>query len=344
MNKRIAFRLDANKNVASGHMYRCISIAKECIRMGNDCLFFISADSITEPLETAGIKYVSLELKWNDWNYNTNNLIAELKKSAVDYVVVDSYHVTEEFFDELSRSFKVLYMDDICKTAYNIDASIHYSEWEGDSYLKDLYKGKKVKTFAGMQYTPLREEFRKLESDRERKYDLLITTGGTDTFHVTKLILERIIESQSLSELSVCAVFGMMNSDYDEVKTMCAGKGNIALYQNVKNMAELMQDSKYAVTAGGTTVYELMASCTPFVVFSFSDDQTIFGERLEKNGNSIFAGDMRYEGNRVIDVITEQIETFFKKDKEEINSVIEKNRKAIDGKGSVRIARILDRL
>ena len=46
----IAFRLDANASVATGHMYRCISIAKKCRELGKECLFLLAEDEYTEIL------------------------------------------------------------------------------------------------------------------------------------------------------------------------------------------------------------------------------------------------------------------------------------------------------
>lgn len=342
--KTIAFRLDANEKVASGHMIRCISIAKECIKAGNKCIFFLSENSITEPLEAEGLPYVRLGLKWDDWDYKTERLVEALKECSADYLVVDSYLVTIGFFKEMAKEIRVLYIDDLCKERYEVDSILHYSEWEDEGTISDLYKGTDVKVFLGLEYVPLREEFRDINSCLERKYDLLITTGGADKYHLTKGLLEKILDNPGLRKLSLCVVCGMMNTDYDEIVKMSSRKEKIDVFRNVKNMSELMQKSKYAVTAGGTTVYELMASCTPFVIFSFSDDQTILGERLEKNGNSIFAGDMRRDGNAVIDKIIEQIEIFMKADKQEIDRVIAKNRNAIDGKGSERIAEIINML
>ena len=342
--KTIAFRLDANDKVASGHMIRCISIAKECIKSGNKCIFFLSENSISDPIEAAGIPFKKLNLKWDNWDYGTESLLRALKDHAVDYLVVDSYLVTAHFFEEMAKEIRVFYLDDLCKEQYKVDATLHYSEWEDDSTISDLYKGTDAKVFSGMKYVPLREEFRIETGNTNRKYDLLITTGGTDKYHLTKGLVERILADSKLKNLSLCVVCGMMNTDYDDIVRMCADSGNVEIFRNAKNMSELMQMSKCAITAGGVTVYELMASGTFFFVFSFSDDQTLFGKKLKEHGNSVFVGDMRYEGDSVIDKILAELDNYLKMSEQEKDRILSNNKGIVDGNGSVRIAELLDEL
>ncbi len=342
--KVIGFRLDANKEVASGHMMRCISIAKECAGLNMVCVFFVAPDSFAEPIEKAGYKIVRLDLKWNDWDYGTSNLIKSIRNEKIDYLVVDSYLVTTTFFEALSKEVKILYLDDICKQVYDVDAALHYSEWENENTIKNLYKETNVKVFSGMKYVPLRDEFKQSANKEKEKIDFLITTGGTDKYHVTKKLIQAIKNDEELSNLKVCAIFGSMNPDFKEMKEECEGNNNIETLQNVSNMSELMRASRFAVTAGGMSVYEMMACGTYFFVFSFSDDQTYFGERLEKHGNSVFVGDIRYEGDKVIDNIINELKNSLKLSKNEVEKVISANRECADGDGCARIAKLIEEL
>ena len=61
----IAFRLDANASVATGHMYRCISIAKKCRELGKECLFLLAENEYTEILQKENMTYCILNIKWD---------------------------------------------------------------------------------------------------------------------------------------------------------------------------------------------------------------------------------------------------------------------------------------
>lgn len=342
--KVIAFRLDANENVASGHMLRCISIAKECMRLGNKCIFFISTDSISEPIEDARLEYYKLDLRWNDWNYGIEILADALLKVKADYLVVDSYLVTDKFFSVISRDIRIFYLDDICRTKYDVNAVLHYSEWEGDGTISNLYKNSLVKVFFGMKYVPLRDEFKDLKKENERSFDLLITTGGTDKYHVTKTLLDRIVHDKVLSQLSVCAVLGIMNSDYEEISSMVENNRYITIIRNAHNISEIMQNSKFAITAGGITAYELMASRTAFAIFSFSDDQDIFAKKMDAHNCANYAGDMRFNGDAVIDNLVNNLHKYMQMSNSSLNEIVSRNRELVDGKGCERIAILLNEL
>ena len=62
----IGFRVDANEQIATGHLVRCISIATELIKRGIKCIFFLAEEKETARLKAANIPYVILH---TDWRY-----------------------------------------------------------------------------------------------------------------------------------------------------------------------------------------------------------------------------------------------------------------------------------
>jgi len=337
----IAFRLDANAHVATGHMYRCIAIAKECRKKGYDCMFFLAEDECTDILDKAGFDYCVLNLKWDDWDYGIATVKKAVAEHQIDCLVVDSYRVTEKFFAELYQVVTVFYLDDICKYKYDLSAVLHYSEWSDERILQDVYSDTKVKVYTGMEYMPLREGFCHAKEAGNKKYQFLITTGGSDPFHMTLRVLQRILMERELSNAAICAVLGKMNTDKEEIYRLCKEWKNITLLQNISNMDEIMSQSRFAVTAGGTTVYELMASGVPFICFGFSEDQCYFGERLEAHGNAFYAGDTREDADAVGNNIIAGLKQFIAMNKDEVEAQIRMNCKLIDGHGAGRVADII---
>ncbi|MBQ8041132.1 MAG: UDP-2,4-diacetamido-2,4,6-trideoxy-beta-L-altropyranose hydrolase [Lachnospiraceae bacterium] len=337
----IAFRVDANMSVATGHMYRCISIAKKCRLAGKECIFFLAEDEYTDLLVKEQFQYCVLHIKWDDWDYGIEKVKENLQKYEIECLVVDSYRVTERFFEEINKEIPIFYMDDLCTKKYKLDATLHYSEWEQERILEKLYENTDVKVYSGMQYMPLREAFEKEVCNTEKKYTLLITTGGSDTYHITLNLLKALMEDSYYQKEPVCAVLGKLNTDKEKIDELACQYPNITIMQNISNMDEVMRQSRYAVTAGGTSVYELMASGVPFVCFGFSDDQKYFGERLEEHENALWAGDARDGVECLVEnmvVLLNKMKDMGQKQEQEL---ICKNRKLLDGKGASRIAEII---
>ena len=337
----IAFRLDANASVATGHLYRCISIAKKCRELGKECLFLLAEDEYTEILQKEDMSYYILNIKWDDWNYGIEKVKQCLVEHQVECLVVDSYRVTEKFFEDLAETAPIFYMDDLCQKVYRISATLHYSEWEQDKILESLYEGTGVKVYSGMKYMPLRECFEKQPLLEEKKYKILITTGGSDTYHITLKLLEALIQDETVSKEPICAVLGKMNTDKEAIEKLVEDYTNITVLQNISNMDEIMRQSENAITAGGTTVYELMASEVPFVCFGFSDDQKYFGERLKEHGNALWAGDARDGVLELVSNLKNLLVELIQMDDKKRQALIKKNRSLIDGQGAKRIAEIL---
>lgn len=76
----IGFRLDANKYIASGHMMRCIIIARQCVKMGEKCVFLLASDENVDVLKKYDMDYYILNTEWNDWDRSITSVIKCVKK------------------------------------------------------------------------------------------------------------------------------------------------------------------------------------------------------------------------------------------------------------------------
>ena len=68
---------------------------------------------------------------------------------------------------------------------------------------------------------------------------------------------------------------------------------NIILHENVSNMASLMADCDLAVSAAGTTLYELCALGVPSVSYTMADNQMAAAHAFDAQGAVYLAGDIR---------------------------------------------------
>ena len=94
----IGFRVDANEQIATGHLMRCMAIAKGFQRRGEEVVFFLAEEKETERLKAQNLPYVVLHSQWNDLAQELLVLKKELKEHGVTRLIVDSYREGRRIF------------------------------------------------------------------------------------------------------------------------------------------------------------------------------------------------------------------------------------------------------
>ena len=270
-------------------------------------------------------------------------------------ILVDSYYVTEKYLAALKKRITTIYMDDIYAFSYPVDMLINYNIYgEEMGYEKDAAFAD-TKLLLGTEYVPLREEFsvgagyvqsRKKLSEGAGNVapaadgDILITTGGSDSFNLAGQLLMEAMKYDALKEKEYHVVSGSLNPHIGELQALAQKHENIHIHCNVTNMAELMAESEVALSAGGSTLYELCAMGVPVIAFSFAENQERLVQTFVKRGIAQYGGNYRTDGNRMIQNTIAGLETLL----EDENLRAEYRKKArtlVDGKGADRIAEVI---
>lgn len=328
----VGFRVDANESIASGHIVRCVTLAKELTKRGCQCVFYLAQDKETWRLSENGFKFEILHSDWKNLD-NERDLMADIiQEEKFDWLIVDSYQANNEYLSFLDRYCKVAYIDDMATEKYDVSAVIHYG-LSDDAYAFK-YNGTETMCITGPEFIPLREEF-SYAMDNNREKSVLITTGGTDSYNVTLDVLEHLVDNSEFNDYRFYVIVGSMNSHEEEIRVFAKAYPRVSVLKNVNNISFYMRKCDLAVSAGGTTLYELCACNTPTVCFSFADNQFEFTKRMESEGVMLWAGDPRFDGN-VGERIVECLEHLHKNVTLR-ESCADKMRELVDGKGAWRI-------
>lgn len=331
----VGFRLDSNEYVASGHMFRCVTIANALRKKNVKVIFLLAEEKNTELLLKNKFKYIVFHGHWNDYDQDIDAIQNVIGNEEIDILVVDSYKATKTFLEQINRKTPVFLLDDMCKEQYNVNTVLHISEWEGNTPLKELYKDSCVKTISGLKYVPLREEFTEDKMCDPQK-QILITTGGTDAYHVSYRVAQLLLNESKLNEFSILVVCGSDNQDYDKLCDLRKKEARLNVIRNAWNMAELMRQSTFAVSAGGMTIYELSAVHCPTVALAISDDQLRFLTEMQKLGIVLYAGDIRQNKEDTYGRLMQCVIRLL--DKTEIETMQSHMQCLVDGKGADRIS------
>lgn len=110
-----------------------------------------------------------------------------------------------------------------------------------------------------------------------------------------------------IAENIVVAICGVYNRDYDELVEKYVDNNNVMLLKAVENIDVYMRNADIAISAGGTTLYELCACGTPTICYSFADNQLDNVKRFSSDDIMIYAGDVR-SGNVILNIVNETYE------------------------------------
>jgi len=302
----IAIRVDGNPQIATGHVMRCLSIANGLKKAGQKPIFIVADDNSEQLIQPYGYPIINLHTEWNNLDSEISQITAVLNQHHITKLIVDTYFVTETYLSSLEKICPVIYIDDLNLFRYPVSAVVNYNIYAFDIPYQEIYQGTKTKLLLGPQYAPLREEFQNLKPcirDAVRK--ILITVGGSDRYNIAGKILREVTADERFSGIEFHVVAGRLNPHIAELREMALVNPLIHIHQNVTEMAQLMLSCDLAVTAGGSTMYELCACGIPSVCFAWADNQLMSVKAFSEKGIVPSAGDIRRGEVRCIGKIIE---------------------------------------
>ncbi len=312
---QVVFRVDSSHVIGTGHVMRCITLAKKIARDPQVRCLFICREhlgNIAFVIEDAGFTVGFLKSKpsikqhplYSNWLGSTQKddalqtfaLLNALKIKRIALLVVDNYALDITWEAQFKKSVKqLLVIDDLADRKHQCDALLDQNMAPSyrTRYQHLLPKG--CQTFLGSHYSLLRDDFyicRNKVQVRTQLRRLFIFFGGVDKQNMTLKCLQKIsVQLPLLQEIQV--VVGRANRHKKSVQDFCNQHKNCIYHEQISNMAELMLNSDLAIGAGGTTNAERMFLGLPSLVFSIADNQYIISQYLGNLGWIDFMGSMQ---------------------------------------------------
>lgn len=336
----LLIRADANEMIGTGHMMRCISIAEE-FRGRGEAVTFIAADECSGKIAASkGFPVICLHSVWNDLERELDRLIDTVQRYDISLLLIDSYYVTEFYLKQLRQYTRIAYIDDVDAFLYPADLLINYNMYAESLDYPAKYRkaGMKTQFALGCSYAPLRKEFSNTSRNtKEQVSDILITSGGTDPYHVTGSILDKLAEQPWFMQMHYYVILGRFHMDQSELEEKWKDCGHVHLLKNVSNMSDYMKSCDVAITAGGVTVYELCACGIPSILYTLADNQLRIAQAVSERRLIPWVGDVRENMRECMDSIVEHLEMYVS-DREKRRQLSVRMRECVDGNGSRRLA------
>ena len=296
----ILIRADANRAIGMGHIMRCLSIADAFTSASNMVSFILSDDTVKNLVKSRGYEtiilqsdYRAMDAELSRWPSITSNVI-----------IVDSYYVTADYLRSLQNRMKesagkLVYIDDVYKFPYPVDILVDYNAYASHSTYIGLYRDSTApQLILGPTYTPLRSMFQNIPKriQKDKVKNILISTGGSDELHLAIALLRGIMlrETRGVQDNKYYHfLLGAMNADKEEIKKLSEGRENIVLHEKVADMKGLIECMDLAISAAGSTLYEISACGVPLITYSLADNQIPGAEAFEKLELAVNVGDLR---------------------------------------------------
>ncbi len=334
----IVFRADGSDKIGSGHLMRCMTIATAVkdISKGRQKILFVTAlEESATFIRNKGFDAVVLgKIELSE---EIPEMVLFLQREKPEWLFVDSYKVTKDYLKEMSQYTRVGYMDDFGNEAYPVNMLVNYNIFADKAHYSKLYDGLDTVCLIGPEYIPVRNEF--ADTDyvvKEEMTDVLLLTGGGDYCHLSEQFIDCFGNVTELSGIRFHLICGYYNERMEILKEKVKAYTNFILYENVSNMAELMQCCDLALTAGGSTVYELCSVGVPFVGYSFADNQHPLMNYVGEHNIAPCLGDYRQEGAVLLEKMAKEIVSY--KDVRVRKDACRKVKGFVDGMGAGRIA------
>ena len=335
----VLIRADGNEKIGSGHIMRTKSIANELKGLGAKVLYAL-ADERGKRLINNEFQSVVLSSNYECLDDEINALSSVIKEQKIKLILLDSYFVTPKYFKELKKLAKVAYIDDLDAFAYECEALINY----GAFFDKNEYKARQnlaKKHFLGSEFAPLRAEFRNTQksSKTTQKKQVLLTTGNTDLLGIMPRLLEAFLSDESLKNLEFLAISGAFNEHENQLLALSAKHKNIKVLKNPENMAQIMAEADFVLSAGGSTLYELASLAKAVICFSIAANQNNIKSWAEA-GAMLYAGDAKADSHSVVAKSLNLLKSLLN-DKNLAKTLGQKAHFFVDGKGAIRLAKEL---
>lgn len=245
----VIFFCDAKLESGLGHLSRCITLANALKKRGALCKFVINAPtSILKWVKASGYSFIltnSETVSQDSINY---------LKIGVSLLIIDSKKITNAYIQKCRRYCPVVIFDDEMNRELNCDILINNNIWANYEDYQNipnrlLLIGTKFNTVNPV-YFELREQ---------SKNGLLITFGGEDPYNHTALFIKTLGSKIGCLPTHVC--IGPSHPNSKSVIKACQNYlQNFIIYQSPVSLVKIAARCHIALSAAGTTCYELVAS------------------------------------------------------------------------------------
>lgn len=281
----LLIRADAGQVAGTGHVMRSLALAQAWRKAGGKATFVAAVlpTALDDLLRSHGFAIARIEAQTGDIE-DVLQTADHARKIGAECVVVDGYRFGPDYQRALKENgLRLMVVDDNAHLdMYKADIILNQNIFADEEMYTAKASGAGL--LLGPRYALLRDEFTQW-TGWERTIapsarNLLITMGGSDAENVTLKVV-RALNKTGLSELPTRVVVGPANRHRADILRESQGT---EILTEVESMSELMAWADIAISASGTTCWELAFMGLPSLLLVLADNQSSTAEGLNRAG------------------------------------------------------------
>lgn len=341
--KKVVIRADSSLAIGSGHIVRCISLAKELRNLGWEVHFLtiLYKGNFNYLIEKQNFQLKEFLINKNDSQDRELN-DARISKNYInkinpDLIVLDNYSlgkVWEKYIK--SDTYTLAVIDDFIDRKHICDFLINQNFFDNEKKIEKKFLRNSIQPLIGPKFSLIdssyRDEKKALKKKSNSVKTILLFFGGVDPDNVTSKVL-RALKDKNFDQYHFELVIGAENPNKNEILEIFKEKQNLTIHHQLKSMAEVIARSDIAICSGGSNTWERACLGLPSLVITLAKNQVSYSKKLNELGYIEWLGDFRDIDEKVIRT---KVLSFIKNSKKRL-MMSKLSMGIVDGYGSKRV-------
>lgn len=341
-DETLVIRADASLEVGAGHVMRALAVANAWQDAGGRCRLLSRPlpPALVERMRQADVSLDVLPASPGGLE-DAHATVAALRESDARWVCADGYHLDAAWQRAVvDGGARLLFFDDnghceryAAHLVLNQNAHAHSIDYAP--------RHPRTRVLRGPKFAQLRREFLQHRGRPARQPDVarrvLVAFGGSDPRSMVLRLLRAWLR-RGPPNVVVTAVTGALNPDTAAIMRLVEGsRGRLRALPFVHDMPSLIAASDLAISAAGSTTYELASMGVPTVLVTVAVNQILGAREMHRLGAAVLAGD---GAGLDFDALVQTAGGLLS-DLQRRQTLSERARSVVDGRGGLRLMRAM---
>jgi len=306
----VFIRADSSVTIGTGHIMRCLALAK-AVRLQGMTVHFVCREhsgAALDLIEVAGFALHRLPILGKEplpagyegwlgetWQQDAARTARVIRDGVgeTDWLVVDHYGIDERWERAMrSVAHRIFVIDDMVDRRHDCDLLLN----QNLPSEKTSYQGL-VPPYAtvllGPNYALLRDEFRQARTQVSVRTGVVrrvvVFFGGSDPTNETEKAIEAL-RRLNPPGIEVDVIVGASNPMKERIAALCADLPYMHFHCQVDDMARILAEADLALGAAGVASWERLALGVPSLVTAVADNQIENMRQLDGLGVAVGLG------------------------------------------------------